>query len=259
MQKLTILAAGLALAACNNGHSGAGGGGGPGLTPHSDQEKTLYTLGAMIGRNLGQFQLTPQDLDMVESGMRDQVMGAKLQVDINQFGPRISQLATERQGQKAQGEKEKAKPFLDKMEKEPGAQKTSSGLIYIEQTPGTGASPAATDMVKVNYRGTLIDGTEFDSSYKRGQPAEFPLNRVIPCWTEGLQKMKVGGKAKLICPSSIAYGDRGNPTIPGGATLIFEVELLDAKAAPAPQMPTMPNVLPGAADAGHGKALAPKK
>jgi len=106
--------------------------------------------------------------------------------------------------------------------------KTASGLGYTELKPGTGPSPSATDKVKVNYRGTLTDGKEFDSSYKRGQPAEFPLNRVIPCWTEGVQKMKVGGKAKLTCPAAIAYGDRGTPggPIPPGATLIFEIELL---------------------------------
>jgi len=108
--------------------------------------------------------------------------------------------------------------------------KTASGLIYTELKSGSGPSPSATDTVKVNYRGTLANGTEFDSSYKRGQPAEFPLNRVIPCWTEGVQKMKVGGKAKLVCPPSIAYGDRGAGTaVPPGATLTFEVELLDIK------------------------------
>lgn len=100
-------------------------------------------------------------------------------------------------------------------------------MIYRELTPGTGPSPHAADVVKVHYRGTLTDGTEFDSSYKRNQPAEFPLNRVIPCWTEGVQIMKVGGKSKLTCPSKIAYGDAGSPpVIPGGATLTFEIELL---------------------------------
>jgi FKBP-type peptidyl-prolyl cis-trans isomerase FkpA len=125
-----------------------------------------------------------------------------------------------------------AQAFLNKAAAEPGATKTSSGLVYRELQPGTGASPKATDMVKVNYRGTLIDGTEFDSSYKRNEPAEFPLNRVIPCWTEGVQKMKVGGKSKLVCPSSIAYGDSGSPpVIPGGATLVFEIELLGINGA----------------------------
>ena len=99
--------------------------------------------------------------------------------------------------------------------------------MYRELTPGTGASPKATDTVRVHYRGTLTDGTEFDSSYKRNEPAEFPLNAVIPAWTEGVQKMKVGGKAQLVCPAHIAYGARGAPpVIPGGATLVFEIELL---------------------------------
>jgi FKBP-type peptidyl-prolyl cis-trans isomerase FkpA len=122
--------------------------------------------------------------------------------------------------------------YLEKAAKESGAVKTDSGLVYRELRPGAGPSPKATDTVKVHYRGTLVDGTEFDSSYKRNEPAEFPLNRVIPCWTEGVQKMKVGGKSQLVCPASIAYGDRGSPpVIPAGATLIFEIELLGIGAA----------------------------
>jgi FKBP-type peptidyl-prolyl cis-trans isomerase FkpA len=117
--------------------------------------------------------------------------------------------------------------FLDKAAAEPGAIKTPSGLVYREIRPGSGPSPRASDVVTVNYRGTLTDGTEFDSSYKRNQPTQFPLNQVIPCWTEGVQRMKVGGKSQLVCPSDIAYGERGSPpVIPGGSTLIFEIELL---------------------------------
>ncbi len=119
------------------------------------------------------------------------------------------------------------KAYLDKAAAQPGAVRTGSGLVYRELRAGSGGSPNASDTVTVNYRGTLVDGTEFDSSYKRNEPAQFPLNQVIPCWTEGVQKMKVGGKSELVCPASIAYGDRGSPpTIPAGATLIFEVELL---------------------------------
>lgn len=111
--------------------------------------------------------------------------------------------------------------------KEPGAVTTPSGLVFRSLKEGTGAQPTATDVVKVHYRGTFPDGREFDSSYKRGQPAEFPLNRVIKCWTEGVQKIKVGGKAKLTCPAAIAYGERGSPGgIPPNATLHFDVELL---------------------------------
>jgi FKBP-type peptidyl-prolyl cis-trans isomerase FkpA len=105
---------------------------------------------------------------------------------------------------------------------------TPSGLVFLSLKEGTGSNPAATDTVKVHYRGTFPDGREFDSSYKRGQPAEFPLDRVIKCWTEGVQRMKVGGKARLTCPPAIAYGERGaGGVIPPNATLQFEIELLD--------------------------------
>ena len=111
--------------------------------------------------------------------------------------------------------------------KEAGAVFTASGLVYRSLKDGTGASPQASDKVKVHYRGTFPDGKEFDSSYKRNEAIEFPLNGVIPCWTEGVQRMKVGGKAKLTCPASIAYGERGaGGVIPPNATLLFEVELL---------------------------------
>jgi FKBP-type peptidyl-prolyl cis-trans isomerase FkpA len=120
-----------------------------------------------------------------------------------------------------------SKAYLEKAAAMPGATRTASGLVYRELRAGAGASPKPTDVVKVHYRGTLVDGKEFDSSYKRNEPAQFPLSRVIPCWTEGVQKMKIGGKSQLVCPSNIAYGDAGSPPdIPGGATLIFEIELL---------------------------------
>ena len=122
---------------------------------------------------------------------------------------------------------EDPKVYLDKAAAEPGATRTASGLIYRELKTGAGPSPTAADIVKVHYRGTLVDGTVFDSSYERNEPVEFPLNRVIRCWTEGVQKMKVGGKSRLVCPANIGYGERGSPpVIPGGATLVFEIELL---------------------------------
>ncbi|MCC7310169.1 MAG: FKBP-type peptidyl-prolyl cis-trans isomerase [Sulfuritalea sp.] len=110
---------------------------------------------------------------------------------------------------------------------EPSEEKTASGILITQIKAGTGASPKSTDTVKVHYRGTLVSGKEFDSSYGRGQPASFPLNRVIPCWTEGLQTMKAGGKSKLVCPPNLAYGSSGRPGIPPDSTLIFEVELLE--------------------------------
>jgi FKBP-type peptidyl-prolyl cis-trans isomerase FkpA len=119
---------------------------------------------------------------------------------------------------------------LEQAAAEKGAVKTESGLVYRALKEGTGASPKDTDTVRVHYRGTLPDGKEFDSSLARGQPAEFPLNRVIKCWTEGVQKMKVGGRAKLTCPPALAYGERGaGSAVPPNATLIFEVELLGIK------------------------------
>jgi FKBP-type peptidyl-prolyl cis-trans isomerase FkpA len=120
---------------------------------------------------------------------------------------------------------------IDKAAAEPGAVKTDSGLVYRALKEGSGAQPRETDTVRVHYRGTFPDGKEFDSSLKRGEPAEFPLNRVIKCWTEGVQKMKVGGKAKLTCPPQLAYGERGTGggAIPANATLVFEVELLGVR------------------------------
>jgi len=163
--------------------------------------------------------------------MTDAAAG-KPAVDIQTWGPKIQDLSKTRGARALDKQKATSAAFLTKAAAAPGAQKTASGLVYRELTPGTGASPQASDTVKVHYRGTLIDGTEFDSSYKRNEPAQFPLTRVIKCWTEGVQKMKVGGKAQLICPADIAYGDDGRPGIPGGATLVFEIELLDIPAAP---------------------------
>jgi len=130
-------------------------------------------------------------------------------------------------------EREKGKDFQDKAAHEPDAVRTESGLIYQELQAGTGPSPYAADIVMVHYRGTTIDGKEFDSSYRRGEPEMFPLGDVIRCWTEGLQRMKVGGKARLVCPPELAYGDHGAPPdIAGGATLIFDVELVDIPKSP---------------------------
>jgi FKBP-type peptidyl-prolyl cis-trans isomerase FkpA len=146
-------------------------------------------------------------------------------VDVEVWGPKIDGLVQSRVGSLATKEKATGKAYADTAAKAKGAVRTASGLVYREITPGKGASPKATDNVKAHYRGTLLNGTEFDSSYKRA-PLDIGLNQVIACWTEGMQKMKVGGKSQLVCPSDIAYGDGGRPGIPGGATLLFEVELL---------------------------------
>ena len=200
--------------------------------PMTDQEKTIYALGLTIYRSLAQFDLSPAEMQLVKQALTDAAAN-KPAVDVNVWGPKIEPLAHERSAQVSQREKAASTAYLAKAATEPGAVKTDSGLIYREDRAGSGASPKSTDTVRVNYRGTLVNGTEFDSSYKRNEPAQFPLNGVIRCWTEGLQKMKVGGKATLVCPSDLAYGDQGRPSIPGGAALIFEVELLDIVAEPA--------------------------
>lgn len=194
----------------------------------TEEQKTFYALGLYVGRNLTPLSLTPSELKFVEMGMRDSALDKKPRVDIAAYGPKINDIAMARQGKKAQARKDSEKEFIEKSAKEPKAQKLANGAIYVETKAGSGASPTADDTVKCHYEGKLVDGTVFDSSIKRAEPADFPLKGVIPCWTEGIQKMKVGGKAKLICPSDVAYGDEGRPpTIPGGATLVFEVELLN--------------------------------
>jgi FKBP-type peptidyl-prolyl cis-trans isomerase FkpA len=191
----------------------------------TDDEKTIYALGLTMYRSLGQFDLSAEELTILKKALTDAAAG-KPAIDIETWGPKIQALASARAARVAEKQKAMSAAFLLKAVSEPGAQKTESGMVYREIRPGTGASPKATDNVKVNYRGTLVDGTEFDSSYKRGEPAQFPLNGVIKCWTEGVQKMKIGGKSQLVCPADLAYGDGGRPGIPGGATLVFEIELL---------------------------------
>jgi FKBP-type peptidyl-prolyl cis-trans isomerase FkpA len=196
----------------------------------TEEQKTLYAAGLILGRNLEPMALTPAEIEIVAKGIADAATGKPPQVELQTYGPKVQEFLQARQAARAGGEKTKGQDFAAKAAGESGAEKTASGLVYQSLTAGAGASPKATDTVKVHYRGTLTDGKEFDSSYKRGEPVEFPLNGVIPCWTEGVQKMKVGGKARLVCPSTIAYGDQGRPpVIPGGATLVFEVELLEIK------------------------------
>jgi FKBP-type peptidyl-prolyl cis-trans isomerase FkpA len=199
----------------------------PSLT--TDDQKTIYALGLGIYRSLSAFDLSPAELDIVKRAMSDAAAG-KPAVELNVWGPKIDPLAKARAARVALAQKGTASSYLTKAATEPGAVKTASGLIYKEIKAGSGASPSASDTVKVNYRGTFVDGKEFDSSYARNEPAEFPLSGVIRCWTEGVQKMKVGGKAHLVCPSDIAYGDQGRPGIPGGSTLVFEIELLSVAA-----------------------------
>jgi FKBP-type peptidyl-prolyl cis-trans isomerase FkpA len=198
--------------------------------PLTDDQKTIYALGLLMQRSLDQFDLSAAELDILKRALTD-AAARKPAIDIDEWGPKVEAFAGARAERVVAREKAASVAYLAKAAAEPGVVRTDSGLIYRDLSPGTGRSPAASDAVKVHYRGTLINGTEFDSSYRRNEPAQFPLNGVIPCWTEGVQKMKVGGKARLVCPSGIAYGDAGRPSIPGGATLVFEIELLEIVAA----------------------------
>lgn len=202
-----------------------------------DTEKTFYAMGVAMAQNLGQFDLSDEELNQLQKGLADGVNDTA-DIDVQEYLPQIQALAQERAQAAAEREKSAAGEFLDTAAAAEGAVKTDTGLVYLETEAGEGETPAATDTVKVHYTGKLRDGTVFDSSVERGTPATFPLNRVIACWTEGLQMMKVGGKATLTCPPDIAYGDRGAPPkIPGGAALTFDVELLEivdaAAATPA--------------------------
>ncbi|MBC8131745.1 MAG: FKBP-type peptidyl-prolyl cis-trans isomerase [Deltaproteobacteria bacterium] len=234
-----------------------GGGGGASVDPKTEDDKVFYALGLDIGKNIDVFGLQPNEAELVKSGLSDAIAKKKPKVDLEVVRPKIFELARKRQEAKAGSEKTKGKAMVDKAAKEPGAQQLPSGLVIKTLRPGTGASPNENDTVKVQYEGRLTDGTVFDSSYKRNEPAEFPLKGVVRCWTEGLQKMKVGEKAQLTCPADIAYGDQGRPpTIPGGATLVFDVELLEIKAAAATP-PTAPPA--GASDPHQPPAPAAKK
>jgi FKBP-type peptidyl-prolyl cis-trans isomerase FkpA len=203
--------------------------------PMTEDQKTLYAIGVFLSKQVEPFDLKPEEVTQVQKGLADGVAGTKPIVTVEEYIPKIQalQMARMQAASEKVGKEEAA--YVDKMVKESGGTKTASGMLIKQSTEGTGATPAATDMVKVHYEGRLTDGTVFDSSFTRGEPAVFPLNRVIACWTEGLQLMKVGGKAKLVCPSGLAYGPPGKPpTIPANAMLMFDVELLEIVKEPAP-------------------------
>jgi FKBP-type peptidyl-prolyl cis-trans isomerase FkpA len=212
--------------------------------PKTDDQKTLYAIGLSVARSLAVFNLTPAEAVVVQQGITDSLNGKKQDPELLNYNNKIQDLARERR--KIAGEKQAGtgKEFLEKAALEKGAVKTASGMVYTSLVEGKGETPKPTDVVKVNYRGTLIDGREFDSSFKRGKPLEFKLSNVIACWVEGVQKMKTGGKAKLVCPSNLAYGENGSgEMILPNATLVFEVELLEIMPptpAPAVAAPAAP-------------------
>jgi FKBP-type peptidyl-prolyl cis-trans isomerase FkpA len=195
----------------------------------TDEQKTFYAIGMFLARQLSVFNLTPSEMELVKQGLSDSTAKGSPLVELESYEEKIQALALKRRGEQSERAAAADKKFLEKAAKEKGAVKTESGLIYLSLKEGSGASPKAEDTVMVNYRGTLTDGKEFDSSYKRNEPLEIKVDNVIPCWAEGLQKMKVGGKVKLLCPSQLAYGEEGAGDILPGAALVFEIELLSIK------------------------------
>ena len=192
----------------------------------TDDDKTLYAIGLVLGQQVSDFKFTAAELDFVSMGFKDSVLGSEPKAALDEYGPRIQLLMQSRMQAVAAAEKQASEAWVAEQAALPGAQRSATGVIVIPMSEGTGANPTADSTVKVHYHGTLRDGTVFDSSVERGEPISFPLSGVISCWTEGVQKLKVGGKAKLICPSDTAYGDRGQGDIKPGAALAFEVELI---------------------------------
>jgi FKBP-type peptidyl-prolyl cis-trans isomerase FklB len=226
------------------------------LVLKTQKEKASYALGMNVGKGLGA-NLRQQSVEVDQSillrGMKDALAGGKTLLTEDEMKAALTQLQTDMLAKAADANKKVGEEFLAANKTKEGVVILPSGLQYKILTAGTGPKPAATDTVSCNYRGTLLDGKEFDSSYKSGQPATFPLTRVIKGWTEALQLMPVGSKWQLFIPSDLAYGDRGADPRSGispGATLIFEVELLSIQAkdktspAPAPTPPPAPASTP---------------
>lgn len=232
------LIASLLLTACNSNDPKK-------ISLESEDDKTFYAMGYMLGGNLQRLSLSDKELSALYKGIAMAAKNDKSEVDMAKYQNRIQEVFKARMDKVAAKEKEGGQAFLDKFVKDESATKTPSGLAYKVIKEGTGATPGAEDVVEVHYHGTLTNGEVFDSSKERGKTISFPLNRVIKGWTEGLQTMKEGGVTKFVIPSDLAYGEAGAPPkIPGGATLVFEVELFKVTKA---------------ADANKAAAPAPKK
>ncbi len=192
-----------------------------------DEQRALYSIGYLFAEQLGELELDEQEAEALLEGFRARLTGEAPDHDPRQDMELINRFITDRQGQAAARMRDREQAFIQEFV-ESGGTLTESGLAYTIIKEGSGDKPAATDTVEVHYEGRLTTGEVFDSSHERGQPATFPLNRVIDGWTEGLQLIAPGGKIRLVIPSELAYGDQGSPpSIPGGATLIFDIELLD--------------------------------
>jgi FKBP-type peptidyl-prolyl cis-trans isomerase FkpA len=211
-------------------------------TLDTEDQKTLYALGVFQGKNLKPLNLSPAEIDAVRAGLEDEAQGHASQVDLAVYGPKAQNIILVRQTAAdlaaAAAQKAKDAPFLAAAAKEPGAVTLPSGVVMKTLVAGAGPTPQIADRVRVKYDGHLVDGTAFDDSDKRGGDAQFALAAVMPCWNEALRKMSVGGSAALVCPSSMAFGDKGkSPRVPPGAALVFNVELLEINPKEAPTKP----------------------
>ena len=223
---LLLLGLACVLPACATTSSNVSGQTASGVLETEDQ-RILYALGQIMGRNVTNANFSEEETSFVQMGFADMVLGRDSQINLDEYAPLLQAFMDERMQATADTELTAALTFVEQHAAVEGAVRTDSGLVIQEMTAGDGASPTSDDTVTVHYHGTLRDGTVFDSSVDRGEPATFPLNGVIPCWTEGLQHIQVGGTSRLICPPDIAYGPTGPPGIPGNAALMFEVELLE--------------------------------
>jgi FKBP-type peptidyl-prolyl cis-trans isomerase len=195
--------------------------------PLTEEQKIFYAIGLVMARQLEVFDLTPAELRLVKRGLNDATKGKKTKADFAIYSKKSQELATARRDAHGKKLADKTPVFMAHEAAREGAVVTKSGMIFQPINEGGGTLPVATDKVKVHYRTTLIDGKEMESSYKSGQPAELALAECVKCLSEGLQLMKPGGKAKLICPPEIALGKDGNDIVPPDATLVFDVELIE--------------------------------
>jgi FKBP-type peptidyl-prolyl cis-trans isomerase len=218
------------------------------------KSRVSYAIGMMLGHNWQQqgLEVNPdiaaRAIKDVQAGGATLLSQEEMQQTLTSYQQEFRAIQMKKKAELTIKNKAEGEAFLAANKAKPGVETLPDGLQYTVLTAGTGATPGATDTVTVNYRGTLLDGTEFDSSYKRGQPATFPVGGVIKGWTEALQKMSVGSKWKLFVPSELAYGENGQRSIPPNSVLIFEVELLDTKAAapiapPAPAQPLTSDII----------------
>jgi len=234
-KSLLALLAVLPLLGCNPQEETASAPDRPATKIETEEQRVYYALGASFGVNFG--ELSPEQVAAVQQGLEDQALGRELAVDLAEMQPRVGQMMQERANARAEMARANAEKLRAEAEKyvadaaqKDGARQLESGIVVEVLEEGDGPQPKLEDLVRVHYRGSLTDGTEFDNSYAAGQPIVHPMSQFIPCWQQGLQELKVGSKARLVCPSNTAYGDRGQGSIPGGAALVFELELLGIEA-----------------------------